>query len=154
MLHRVTVSQIIGDLSQLNASAKVRSIDLPELEGRMQEWRGHLQLAFDFESIMRSTNTYEVLIAQPLEDSECLIAVNPDIIIFHQHALDCFANRPLRFTIISDQAAIRAWVRGLQKLGVDCHSIYSADIDHHPNGRSDSWKYDLTRALALPPGWA
>ena len=151
MFQKIPVSQIVGDLSELNAPARSHPIDITKLDRRMQRYSGHLNLTFSFGLKGSSQHPPEVLIAQPLEDSECLVAVNPDVKVFYDYAIECFATRPMRVTVISDDAAIRAWVRALQKLGLDCLSIYSADLDRFPYGRNATWSYQISRAMAVPP---
>ena len=151
MLSRIPVSRITGDLAQLNAAPLQREIDLLKLNRRMQGFSGPTRLSFCFGLESPGQNPLDVLIVQPLEDPDCFIAVEPDIRILVRHALERFENIPLRFSIISDQAAIKAWVRGLHKQGIDYQSIHSADIDHYPDGRAGQWGYDSSRVAILPP---
>jgi len=147
----IRVSEIVGDLTQLNSCAEHYPIDLGLLNRRMQEIHGNVRLCFNFELSGPDQPPLELLVAQPVEDCQCLVAVAPDIKIFFEHARDLFNPRPMRVTIISDDAAIRAWVRGFRKLGMGLESVYSADIDRHLNGRNGTWGYDLIRAMVVPP---
>lgn len=147
----VSVSSIIGDLTELSAAPVYYELDLPGLKGMIQDFSGHVRLGFNFNLESLNDPPVDVLIAQPIESPECMVAVEPDISIFLEHAAERFGKIPRKIHIISDNGAIRAYVRVLQKLGVDSTQIYSTDINRYSNGRTGVWTYDSVRSYVVAP---